>query len=43
MQSAEKISVTLTVVERDCVRIVNVFYGGRDFEALYRGRLDRDD
>lgn len=24
-------------VESDCVRITNVFYGGRDYETLYRG------
>lgn len=30
-------------VEADRVRIINVFYGGRDFEALYRGRLSGDD
>ncbi|GJE71357.1 hypothetical protein CHKEEEPN_2903 [Methylorubrum podarium] len=31
-------------VEGDRVRVVNVFYGGRDFEALYRGHApDGDD
>jgi toxin ParE1/3/4 len=25
-------------VENEQVRITNVFYGGRDFEAIYRGR-----
>ncbi|CAO4173759.1 hypothetical protein AFFFEF_02248 [Methylorubrum extorquens] len=31
-------------VEADRVRVVNVFYGGRDFEALYRGHApDGDD
>ena len=24
-------------VESDCVRVTNVFYGGRDYETLYRG------
>lgn len=23
-------------VESDCVRVTNIFYGGRDYEALYR-------
>jgi toxin ParE1/3/4 len=27
-------------VEADCVRIGNVFYGGQDFEALYRDDAD---
>ncbi|GEL43861.1 hypothetical protein MEX01_44520 [Methylorubrum extorquens] len=31
-------------VEADRVRVVNVFYGGRDFDALYRGHApDGDD
>ncbi len=30
-------------VEAERVRIVNVFYGGRDFEALYRGERPEDD
>jgi toxin ParE1/3/4 len=25
------------VVDADVVRIINIFYGGRDFEALLRG------
>lgn len=29
-------------VESDCVRIANVFYGGRDYEALYRGAESGD-
>lgn len=32
----ERRAVIGYVVESDCVRITNVFYGGRDFEALYR-------
>lgn len=27
-------------VEFDCVRITNIFFGGRDYEALYRGHED---
>ena len=23
-------------VEEDCVRVTNIFYGGRDYETLYR-------
>lgn len=30
-------------VEGDRVRVVNVFYGGRDFEALYRGQAPASD
>ncbi|NVO12967.1 MAG: type II toxin-antitoxin system RelE/ParE family toxin [Rhodoplanes sp.] len=33
----ERTVVIAYMVEADAVRIVNVFYGGRDFEALYRG------
>ena len=29
-------------VEPDRVRVTNVFYGGRDFEALYRGEPQDD-
>jgi hypothetical protein len=25
------------VVEQDTIRIINIFYGGRDFETLLRG------
>jgi toxin ParE1/3/4 len=32
----EKRAVIAYKVERDCVRISNIFYGGRDYEALYR-------
>jgi toxin ParE1/3/4 len=34
----ERRAVIAYRVERDCVRILNVFYGGRDYEALYRER-----
>ncbi len=27
----------------DIVEVTNVFYGGRDYEALYRGRRAEDD
>lgn len=27
----------------DIVEVTNVFYGGRDYEALYRGRPAEDD
>lgn len=30
-------------VEGDCVEIVNVFYGGRDYEAFYVGAISPDD
>jgi toxin ParE1/3/4 len=33
----EHSAVIAYVVEGDIVRIVNVFYGGRDYEALMRG------
>lgn len=33
----EHTAVIVYRVERDCVRITNIFYGGRDYEALYRG------
>ncbi|MBP2547581.1 toxin ParE1/3/4 [Neorhizobium galegae] len=32
----EHSAVIAYVVREDCVQITNVFYGGRDFEALYR-------
>ena len=34
----EKSAVIAYRVERDCVRIVNIIYGGRDYEALFRRR-----
>lgn len=34
----EKSAVIAYKVEEDAVRIGNIFYGGRDFEALYHGR-----
>lgn len=30
-------AVIAYIVESDIVRIVNIFYGGRDYEALLRG------
>ena len=33
----EKSAVIAYRIEGDCVWITNIFYGGRDFEALYRG------
>jgi len=33
----ERSAVIAYTVEDDCVRITNVFHGGRDYEALYRG------
>lgn len=32
----EKTAVIAYIVEYDCVRVTNVFYGGQDYEALYR-------
>jgi toxin ParE1/3/4 len=32
----ERVAVIAYVVESDTVRVTNVFYGGRDYEALYR-------
>ena len=41
----EKSAVIAYKLEKDAVRIGNIFYGGRDFEALYHGRPleDHDD
>ena len=36
--SFERCAVIAYKVEAERVRITNVFYGGRDFEALYRGQ-----
>jgi toxin ParE1/3/4 len=33
----ERRAVVTYKLESNCVRIVNVFYGGRDYEALYGG------
>ena len=38
----EKRAVIAYKVEKDCVRITNIFYGGRDYEALYRSGRDAD-
>jgi toxin ParE1/3/4 len=32
----ERRAVIAYKVETDCVRVTNIFYGGRDYEALYR-------
>lgn len=32
----EHTAVIAYTVEDDCVRVTNIFYGGRDYEALYR-------
>lgn len=32
----ERRAVIAYTIEPECVRITNVFYGGRDYEALYR-------
>ncbi|MBT9293116.1 type II toxin-antitoxin system RelE/ParE family toxin [Prosthecodimorpha staleyi] len=39
----EKSAVIAYKVEADRVRITNVFYGGRDYEALYRGAPVEDE
>ncbi len=39
----EKSAVNAYKVERDCVWITNIFYGGRDYESLYRGAPSDDD
>lgn len=33
----ERSAVIAYQVEQDCVRITNVFFGGRDYQSLYRG------
>lgn len=39
----ERSAMIVYRVERDRVRITNIFYGGQDFEALFRdGRPDDD-
>ena len=40
----ERRAIIVYKVEPNCVRIVNVFYGGRDYEAFYLGlSSDGDD
>jgi toxin ParE1/3/4 len=36
----ERTAVIAYVVDDPFVRVTNIFYGGRDYEALYRGRED---
>ena len=37
----ERSAVIAYVVEQDMIRIINIFYGGRDFETLLRGDVSR--
>ena len=39
----EHSAVIVYKVEAHCVRIANVFYGGRDYEALYLGMSPEED
>ncbi len=39
----EKSAVIAYKVEGDCVRITNIFYGGRNYEALYRDARAEDE
>jgi toxin ParE1/3/4 len=39
----EKSAVIAYMVDADCVRITNIFYGGRNYEAIYRGLSFDDD
>jgi toxin ParE1/3/4 len=39
----EHSAVITYVIEANAVRIINVFYGGRDFEQMIRGRNSDDD
>ena len=39
----EHSAVIAYVIEQDMVWITNIFYGGRDFEALLRSRMDIGD
>lgn len=38
----EHSAVIAYIVENDAVRIINIFYGGRDFETLLRGDAGGD-
>jgi toxin ParE1/3/4 len=38
----EHSAVIIYEIEANCVRIANVFYGGRDYEAFYLGVLPDD-
>jgi toxin ParE1/3/4 len=38
----EKSAVIAYVVDGERVQITNIFYGGRDYEALYRGKAAGD-
>jgi toxin ParE1/3/4 len=39
----EHTAVIAYMVEDDCVRVTNIFYGGKDYEALYRKEPDKED
>jgi len=39
----ERSAVIAYAVDADRVRITNVFYGGRDYEVLYRGHQPQDE
>lgn len=41
--SFERIAVITYLVVGDIVEVANIFYGGRDYEALYRGTTDTGD
>lgn len=36
-------SAVIAYLVSDSVEILNVFYGGKDYEALYQGRADEGD
>ncbi len=38
LMAFERRAVIAYLIDADTVRITNVFYGGRDIEAIYRGR-----
>ncbi len=38
----ERTAVIAYIVDADFVRVTNVFYGGRDYEALYRDQPAED-
>ncbi len=38
LMAFERRAVIAYLVDADTVRITNIFYGGRDIEAIYRGR-----
>lgn len=38
----EHIAVIAYTVDGDCVRVTNIFYGGKDYEALYRNASESE-